>query len=190
MYPTTQIYILTFAYGMSTFASGILMPIYAFYVQKIGGGILEASWAIGLYSVLCGVGTIVIHRTTWSHKYPRFFLCGGWFLWLVSMALYCVMHSVIVLYLSQVLNALGDALCEPVFDVEFSKEIEANPSEGWALFNGVTTIFSGVASLLGGAIATYFGFDVLFYCVVAMGTVSFLLIVRYVRNNGARRKTS
>lgn len=181
-------YLLTFAYAISTFASGILMPIYAFFVQKIGGGILETSEAIAIYSILCGIGTILIHKTTLSHKYPMHFLWIGWLLWLFSIAIYFLINTITALYISQILNAVGDAMYEPIFDSEFSGQIKDNPSGGWAFFNGTISIFAGIASFIGGVIATQFGFDVLLYCVLAFGSLSFLLIVYYAQMNGKKLK--
>src|SRR5437016_3302673 len=104
------IYLITFAYAFATFAQGILVPIYAFFVQKIGGGILETSWAIALYSIITGVGTILIHHTKFSHKYKKHCLWVGWFLWLLSIAVYFIMQNITMLYVSQFLNGVGDAL--------------------------------------------------------------------------------
>ena len=173
------LYLLTLAYAFSTFASGILMPIYAFFVQKIGGGILETAWAMALYSILTGFGTILIHKTTWSHTYRKHLLWGGWLIWLISMIIYLVMQNVVALYISQILNALGDAICGPVFDAEFSKKIEENLSGGWAMFEGTISISEGIASILGGSIASYYGFEALLYCVITVAMISFLLIAYY-----------
>ena len=178
------VYLLTFAYAISTFASGILVPIYAFYVQKIGGGILETSWAFGLYSILYGLGTMMIHKMQWTHKYRMHLLWIGWLMWLLSISIYFMVSTLTVLYVSQVIGALGDAIYEPVFDGEFSRQVAADPSSGWAFFNGTTSIFSGIASLLGGVIATVFGFEALLFCVLAVGSISFFLIVYYSRQNG------
>ena len=155
------------------------MPIYAFFIQNIGGGILETSWAIALYSILSGIGTILVHKTTWSHTYRKHLLWGGWLIWLLSMAVYLIMQSILMLYLSQILNALGEAMCEPVFAAEFSEKIESNPAGGWALFEGTVSISSGIAAMIGGFIATYYGFDALLYCVILVATLSFLLIAYY-----------
>lgn len=173
------IYLLTMAYAIATFASGILVPIYAFFVQKIGGGILETSQAIAVYSLVYGILTILIHKTKISHTYRIPFLWVGWLIWLFSITIYFMISSLLVLYISQMLNALGDAIYEPIFDEEFSKQIIADPSRGWAFFNGTISIFSSIASLIGGLIASYFGFDILLYCVMGLGTLSFFLIVYY-----------
>jgi len=183
------VYILTLAYGLSTFASGILIPIYAFFIQKIGGGILETSWAIATYSIICGLGTIFVHKTTWSHTYRRHLLWGGWLLWLLSMTVYLIIQNITVLYIAQILNALGDAICEPIFDAEFSEKISSDSSGGWAFFNGTISIFEGLASVAGGIIATAYGFDSLLYCIMVIGTISFALIVYYTRVNNARKAT-
>lgn len=175
------IYLLTMAYAIATFASGILVPIYAFFVQKIGGGILETSQAIAVYSLFYGTLTILIHKTKISHTYRIAFLWGGWLTWLFSIMLYFMISSIVVLYISQMLNALGDAMYEPIFDEEFSKQITADPSRGWAFFNGTISIFSGIAAFIGGLIASYLGFDILLYCVMGVGTLSFFLIVYYAR---------
>lgn len=185
-YKPNYVYLLTFAYAISTFASGILVPIYAFFVQEIGGGLLETSWAIALYSVLYGLGTILIHKIKWTHKYRMHLLWIGWLMWLFSITLYFVISTVTVLYISQIINAIGDAIYEPVFDGEYSRQVAADPSSGWAFFNGTTSIFSGIASFLGGIIATAFGFDVLLYCVLLVGSISFFLIVYYTQQNGFR----
>ncbi len=183
-YQQNYIHLLTYAYAVSTFASGILVPIYAFYVQKIGGGLLETSWAVAAYSILYGIATILIHKHSWSRSYRMHFLWIGWLLWLFSIAIYLMISTVFILFVSQVLNALGDAMYEPVFDAEYAAQVAADPCVGWAFFNGTISIFSGVAAFLGGFIATQLGFDILLYCVVAVGTFSFFLIARYTYITG------
>ena len=96
------------------------------------------------------------------------------------------MQNVITLYISQILNALGEATCEPVFDTEFSKKIASNPSGGWALFEGTVSISEGVASVIGGMVATYYGFETLLYCVITVATISFTLIAYYSYVEDAR----
>jgi hypothetical protein len=177
------LYLLTLAYAFSTFASGILMPIYAFFVQKIGGGLLETSCTIALYSIICGIGTIVIHKTKWSHTHAKFCLWGGWLLWLLSMVIYLLISNIFMLYISQLLNGIADAICEPVFFAQYSKRIAKDPSAGWALFTGITTIFSGFASIAGGLIVSVYGFDALLYCLISIAIVSFLLIAYYADIN-------
>lgn len=174
------LYLIMAAYTTSTFSQGILTPIYAFFIQNIGGGIMEASWAIAVYSIITGLATILIHRITWSHAHKLTFLWVGWFLWLSSVAIYFIMTNVYFLYISQILNALGTAMSEPIFDAEFSDKIKEDPLGGWALFEGVTSIFTGVASIVGGLIASKFGFSVLIPVMIGVAFISFLTIIYYI----------
>src|SRR3990167_3304475 len=182
--------LLTLAYAFSTFGSGIFTPIYAFFVQKIGGGIFETSSAIALFSIVTGIAVLLISRTTWSHTYRKECLVVGWFLWLLSMVMYYCVSTFGTLLLSQVITGLGNALSSPAYDAEFSEQVIDDLSGGWGVFEGVTSIFSGIASVSGGFIVAYYGFDVLFYWMMAILTLSFTLIVYYVYTQKTYRVTS
>lgn len=99
-----SVYLLTFAYAASVFSSGILIPIYAFFVQKIGGGIIETSSTIAVSSMIYGFGIIILYKTSWGDTHPRLLLWFGWFLWLLSLILYLVMSYVTILYVSQIVG--------------------------------------------------------------------------------------
>src|SRR3990167_10694900 len=92
--------LLVYAYATSMFSSGILTPIYAFFIKKIGGGILETSCAISLFSIISGIVALLIYRTKWSHTYQQECLCIGWFLWLISIFMYCYITTLTMLFLS------------------------------------------------------------------------------------------
>ena len=50
-----ELKILLTAYCFSTFAFSMLSPIYAIFVEEIGGGILEASYAIAIFTFISGL---------------------------------------------------------------------------------------------------------------------------------------
>jgi len=174
------LYIITIAYACAIFAQGVFTPIYAFFVQNIGGGILETAWAISLFSIVTGITAMVIHHTKWSHRYRNECLWVGWLIWVFGLALYFYMQSFYMLFVSQALTGFGNALSEPAFDAEFSEQVAADPSGGWSIFEGVTNIFYGVAAFLGGIIAKKFGFEVLIYFMVATAIISFCCIIWYL----------
>ncbi len=171
--------LLAYAYAISVFSQGILMPIYAFFIQKIGGGILETAWAIGLFSILTGVITLLLSKTELSHTHRKEFLCGGWFLWLMSVMMYCCVNTIKTLFLSQILSALGSALSNPAYAAEYSEQSKDDLSGGWGKLEGLMSIFYGIASLVGGYVATSYGFEVLMWCMSFTATISFALIFYY-----------
>jgi MFS family permease len=177
------LYLIIAAYAASSFSQGIFTPVYAFFIQKIGGGIMETSWAIGVYSMVTGIGTILIHKTEWSERNRLTLLWVGWFFWLLSVAVYFIMTNIYLMYLSQVLGALGVAIEEPIFNAELSRQASSNLSRGWALFGGMTEIFTGIAAIFGGIITKYYGFEVLIHSMIAIAFVSFVMIITYIYRN-------
>jgi len=179
---TSYLYrILVSSYAISTFAEGILMPIYAVFVQHIGGDILEASGAIAIFLIVNGLATIAIHRVTWSQKHRHALMVWGWLLWLVGIASYFAVSSTATLFLTQVLIALGNAVADPAFDAELDDNIDTRlKSYEWGIFGAVQDILNGVAAIIGGAIASLFGFKALIVCMVIAASVSFFLILYYM----------
>jgi hypothetical protein len=178
------------SYVISTFAEGILLPIYAIFVQQIGGDILEASGAIAVFLIVSGIATVVIHRSQWSQRNRTLLLVGGWILWVAGIAFYYLISSTVTLFLAQVLVALGNAIADPAFDAELDDHTdEAIKSYEWGLFEAFKDILNGVAAIAGGLIAAFLGFRVLIACMIATATLSFLMILFYVRTRNALAPT-
>lgn len=68
--------LLIYAYSCSVFAEGILLPIYAIFVQDIGGDILDASGAMAIFLITSGICTILIHRLKWADRNRQLLLTG------------------------------------------------------------------------------------------------------------------
>lgn len=164
------------------------MPIYAIFVQRIGGDILDASGAIAVFLIVSGVATILIHRLQWSKKHRTRLMVYGWLVWVIGIAGYFVISSTLTLFATQVLIALGNAIANPAFDAELDDHTdEALKSYEWGLFEALQDIFSGIAAIIGGVVALLFGFKTLIFIMVVAASLSFLMILYYVR---ARNKIS
>lgn len=172
--------ILLCAYSSSIFASGILIPIYAFFVQKIGGGIFAASSTVAISYILTGIVTLLVFRTKWSNIYQKECLVVGWLFWLISICMYCYITSIAMLFISQCFNGLGNALSASTYDAEYSKQASSNLVRGWSMWEGTINIFSGIAAIAGGFIVTRYGFHALMICMTSIATASFASIVYYV----------
>lgn len=128
--PMRMYKLLIYAYSCSCFAEGILLPIYAIFVQNIGGDILDASGAMGIFLITCGLATILIHRMKWSSKHKRFLLIGGRLIRLIGIIMYLAVASVGMLFITQIVIGLGNAMANPVFD----EELEENTSKESEVF--------------------------------------------------------
>lgn len=169
------------AFSLSIFSEGILLPIYAIFVQEVGGDILEASTAMAIFLITEGIITILIHRIKWNKKQQLFLLVLGWAIWTLGIISYLFVSSIAMLFVTQILTAIGNAIADPIFDTELSAHIDKNKKEfEWGFFEGLNSFIQGVAALLGGMIAYYFGFSWLIYTMIGAAGVSFFLIIFYL----------
>ena len=175
--------VLISSYAISTFAEGIIMPIYAVFVQKIGGTILDASGAIAVFLILNGVATIIIHRSAVEPtQTARCCWSSGALVWVAGIATYLIISSVPTLFMAQVLVALGNAIADPAFDAELDDHTDEQiKSYEWGMFEALKDVLNGVAALTGGLIAGFFGFRALIFCMIVAATLSFAGILYYVR---------
>jgi hypothetical protein len=182
--------ILLLSYSFSSFSGGILGPIYAYFVQKVGGGILETAGSVAAFSIAGGITTFIITRLNRTQKYNMWLLGVGWFLWLLSVMGYACIDNVPKLFIAEILSGLGSALSTPVFDAEFSHESSHNLLIGWGDFEAITSIISGIAALVGGAVAYYFGFQALIYLMILTAIASFIVLLYYINKKIIEEKNN
>jgi MFS family permease len=172
--------IILWSYALSMLSDGILIPIYAFFVQKVGGGILETAGAISAFSIVAGITTILITQKSWNAQHKLRFLWVGWLIWLLGVISYLFIYNVETLFVAAILTGLGNALANPALDAEFSEATSGDSFAGWGSFEGINSIVSGVAALMGGVVVIRFGFDTLIYCMIVTAAASFGVLVYYV----------
>ena len=181
--------ILVLAYSLSTFSEGILMPIYAIFVQKVGGGILDAAGAVAVFFIVMGLAELFIFKQKFSHKYRLHLMAGGWLVWLCGIFMYLIIHNIAILFIAQILTALGNAIADPAFDAELAARTDDGIQEyEWGAFESSKDIFQGVAALVGGLVVTAFGFRTLVVLMVISATISFFLIFLSYRNRIKKEK--
>lgn len=173
--------VLVLAFTFSIFSEAILLPIYAIFVQNVGGDILDAGIAMGIFLLTQGLFTIFIHRFEWNARQRIQLLIGGWFIWVIGISLYLIVSSVWMLFLTQVLTAIGNAVADPIFDAELASHTDKDREElEWGFFEGGIDIVSGIAAILGAVVVSIYGFTVLIYLMIATATISFVVILWYV----------
>ncbi len=167
---------------ISTFAEGIILPIYAIFVQGIGGSILDAGLALGIFLMGEGIFTYLIHNKKRTHKKKINLMVFGWSVWLFGIFLYLIISNKWTLFLAQLFLALGNASADPIYDEEFASNTSKKTSEReWGLFEGGNSFVSGLSAIVGGIIASLFGFKILIYVMVGTAAISFILILYYLK---------
>ncbi len=171
------------SYIMSLFSEGVILPIYAVFVQRIGGDVFDAGIALGIFLMGEGIFTALIHnKKKRTHKQKINLMVLGWFVWFAGILFYLFISNKWTLFAAQVLLALGNALADPIYDEEFAQNTKKSTEEKeWGFFEGGKSFVDGISAIAGGAIAAFFGFNILIYVMVLTATISCLIILRYVK---------
>lgn len=170
------------AYGTSIFSEGVLLPIYAVFVQNIWWDILDASGAMAVFLISQWIFTIIVQRFKWTRQHDMLMMIIGRAIWLSGIALYFAVSSMRMLFITQVLVAMGNAIADPIFDKELADHTDERNklSQRW-LREGMQDIVNGISAIIWWVIVSLLWFKWLIAFMVLCGTVSLIIIVIYVR---------
>jgi MFS family permease len=147
---------------------GLLGPLFAVFAGKVGGNILDISWAWAIYLLVTGFLEIFIGRISDKIGHAKLMVIG-YALNAVFTFGYLFITNTTGLFIVQAGLGVALALADPTWDALYAKyEDRARPGRIWGLEHGVEEIITGLSILLGGIIVAYFSFTTLF---IIMGTI-------------------
>lgn len=168
--------------GFRIFSLGLLGPIYAIYVEKIGGDVLDAGTAFALYSIVLGVFAILVGKLGDRLKNQAALLFTGYSLLTVGFFGYLFVESPLHLMFVQVILGIGGAFAAPIFDGVFSANLDKGKYDSeWANWEAVNYIVTGVAAIVGSLIVTYYGFNTLFV-IMGLSSICSIALIRFLKN--------
>ncbi|MEK7791129.1 MAG: MFS transporter, partial [Deltaproteobacteria bacterium] len=155
----TSFKILLFADAITLFSGALLGPIYAIFVQKIGGDILDASVAFAIFSLVSGAVIFLIGRFEDRVKEQERLIVAGYLIIAVGYFGYLLVQNPLHLFIVQAVIGIGMAFELPAIDATYSKHLDHNRAAyNWGAWEGMNRFMMGGGALLGGIIATAFGF--------------------------------
>jgi predicted MFS family arabinose efflux permease len=156
-----------------TFVIGIFAPFYAVFVAKIGGDIAFAGFSWAILGIISGILTLFFTKWELRIKEQELLLALGYFIRGVVFLSYAFMASMSQLILTQILWGVAVAISVPAFDAIYSAHTTRDGSIAeWGGLEGVSSIATGVAALIGGIVVQTFGFQPIFF---VMSGVAFFL---------------
>lgn len=160
-------------------ASAMIVPIYAVYVDKIGGDILDAGLAAGIFAIVAGFAVLVTGRISDKSKHKARILASGYLLSAVGFLLYIFVNSIWQLLAVQVLVGLAQAIIAPVFDALYTEHIgsKKRASSRWSMWESAYYFAVAIGAAGGAAIVKLFSFDALFLVMAAMCLCSGLFVL-------------
>jgi hypothetical protein len=163
---------LLFASSLWYFGEGLFGPLFAVFSEKVGGDLLDITWAWSLYLIVTGVFYVLIgklfNRSLWKSKLIVF----GYGLNTIFTFCYLLVDNTTSLLLVQAGLGLAESISTPAWDATFSSEMDdTNDTFVWGLANGQSFFVSGIAVAIGGLIANYLSFEALF---ILMGCIQLI----------------
>lgn len=152
-------------------AAGMLVPIYAIYVGKIGGDILVAAGAWTIFSIVSGTLTMLFGRLTDRVREPEYFIIAGFFAAAVGYVGYLFVQNPTHLFIVQMVLGVSVALMTPAHDALYTEHLDGGRfASEWGFWEGMWNITEAVAALAGGLVVAWFGFKTLF---IVMAVLAF-----------------
>lgn len=163
----------------ATFSAGLLGPIYAIFVQEIGGDILDASWAYFAFMITSGVMVYFVSKWEDQINDKSKIIMAGYGISSLGFLSYTFVNSQAMLIVSQIILGIAQAILTPAYDALYSKTLTKNKEASeWGAWESMQYIVTALAAITGGYIAYFIGFKGLF---LTMFVISLLAIPTIAR---------
>lgn len=161
--------ILLFGANVWYFGEGLFGPLYAIFAEKVGGDILDITWAWATYLVITGLVYILVGKLVNGKSYKARVMVAGYALNALFTFGYLFVSNPWHLFIVQAGLGVAEAMGTPIWDSLYARHMkEEHDTWAWGLSNGQSQISTGIAVAIGGLIAYYVSFNALF---IAMGCI-------------------
>ena len=175
--------ILLFTNAVVLIAGAMIGPIYALFVEKVGGSLLEASITGGIFALAAGLTTLIAGKYADSMKKEELIVAFGYLVMGIGFMLFMFVNSIWFLLVVQMVIGFSEAFYSPAFDALYSKHI--TPSKAgreWGAWEALNYFSLFVGAIAGGIIVTKFGFNALFMIMAVLSFSSSVYIYHLPRS--------
>ena len=156
--------------GLYYVAGAMLGPIYAIFVEEIGGDILDASYTFSVFAVAAGITAYISGKYTDKIKESELIISLGYFVVAIGFFSYIFVSEVWHIFIPQILIGLGGAILSPAFETMYASHLKRKVAgQGWGAWEVTFYFTNAIGAIIGGLTVTYFGFTPLF---VIMGLLA------------------
>jgi MFS family permease len=164
--------------GIFVLAGGLFGPLYAIYVQRIGGDIVTISFSWAIFLISSTLFTFVVSKFGDQVKEKEYLLMAGFLIRALVWILYIYVNNLVFLYVLQILIGLGEALGSPSFDSLIAQHVDkGHQMEEYSDMKIIFNLSGALATFLGGIIVAKFGFPMLFVLMSLLALISFIGIL-------------
>jgi len=166
---TKTIKILLFASSLWYFGEGLFGPLFAVFTEKVGGDLLDITWAWSAYLIVTGLMYMLVGKVLSKSNYKEEVMVLGYALNTIFTFSYLLVDNVTTLFIVQIGLGIAESLSTPIWDSLFAGNLEeSDDTFQWGLATGHTHFVTGIAVAVGGLITYFISFKVLF---ITMGSI-------------------
>ncbi len=163
--------ILLFADGLFLLAGAMLGPIYAIFVERIGGDILTAGTSFAIFSLVMGILILVFGKIEDIFlKETELWICLGYLIIAIGFFGYLHVTSPLHLFIVQIILGIGEAIQIPGYSAVYSRHLDHKKyAFQWGAWDSIRNFAAALGAIAGALIVTVFGFKPLF---IIMGSLA------------------
>lgn len=145
------------------FAGNLIGPLYAVYIEGLGGSIAVASgtWSVMLLTTtLINFGLIRYGDKVKQHEY---YLIAGFVFRALAWIGFVYAGSISAIIILQILIGIGEAVGSTGFDTIFAEHLDKSSHiKDYAVWKTIANVLAAIATMIGGLVVTYYGFAPMF----------------------------
>lgn len=179
--------IIYLADGFIVASSSLIAPIFAIFVERIGGGIPEAGIAMTIYSLTAGFGIIYFSRTEDRLKDFKDFVVVGYLFAVCGYLIYFFATSIWILYLAQFVLGIATAIRVPAYDALLTQSAPGHVAIAWGNWYAMVFFVTAINAFGGAIIADTYGFRVLILIILIFSLMAFIVSLLLINGDGRIR---
>jgi MFS family permease len=179
---------LVFVDAFVIFGAALFIPIYALFVEELGGTALAAGGAWAAFTFTMGIFMFFVSRWEDTVKHQEKILIGSY--GLMAVAAFCLIfvQQIWQLFLVQGLLGIAEAFNRPVFEGIYTKHLDKGKyTSQWGVWSGIGAMLSGVAAIVGGLVAKFYGFRPLFIIMFVVALTGSLLSFKFLKKKKTKK---
>lgn len=154
-------------------AAAMLTPIYAVFVQEVGGDLLDAGVTAAALAFGSAAAALIAGKYADHLRDKRMLIVASYAVTGLGFLLFTMVSSVWYLAAVQVMIGLVRAFAEPAYDALYSMHLDKKKeAEEWGAWEAMAYFVGGAGALLGAAVVSYTNFDMLFVLMASLCAVS------------------
>ena len=180
--------ILLWSSNLWALGEGMLGPLFAVFAQRIGGNILDITWAWAIYLGMTGILTIAAGNVSdriWQWCGRERLMVAGYGLNALCTFAYLLVDTTTGLFLVQAGLGVALALSSPTWSALYARYSpgEEKAGKSWGLVAGGQRLTLAVAIVVGGYIVNTFSFDALFITMGIVQVIATLYLLPMLRRS-------